>query len=77
VIHDFSTRNPNIIRKVDGELGKPFSLLQRIKMRGIGSGRLRIDKCSPLISDLLGDNGVLKFISVDVCILIIQLPSNC
>ncbi len=66
MIHDFSTRHPDIIRKVDGELGKPFSVWQRIKMRGIGSGRLRIDKSSPQISDLLGDNDVLKFISVEL-----------
>ena len=32
---------------IEGLVGKPFSLLQRIKMNGIGSKRMMIEKVSP------------------------------
>ena len=40
-------------RKIDAELGKPFTLSQRIKMRGIGSPKLIITEASIQINNLL------------------------
>jgi len=48
-----SYNNGEITRKVDEELGKPFPLMQRIKMGGIGSTRLPITACSIQIHNLL------------------------
>lgn len=66
MIHDFSTRDPDIIRLINKELGKPFPVWQRVKMRGIGSGRLRIIGSSPRIATLLGNRDVLKFMSIEL-----------
>lgn len=40
-------------RKIDAELGKPFSLLQRLKMGGIGSPKLVMTDASIQISNLM------------------------
>lgn len=66
MIHDFSTRHPDIIRLLKKEVGSPFTVWQRIKMKGIGSGRLKIAASSPRISALLGDANVMKFMSIEM-----------
>lgn len=38
-------------QKINKLVGKPFSLFERLKMRGIGSPRLQIIDASPAISD--------------------------
>ncbi|PVW13394.1 hypothetical protein [Marixanthomonas spongiae] len=48
-----SYNNKQIIRKIDAEVGKPFSLKERFKMRGIGSSKLIITETSVQIHNLL------------------------
>lgn len=48
-----SYNNPEIKRKIDAEVGKPFPLLERIKMNGIGSPKLFINSSSFEIHNLL------------------------
>lgn len=48
-----SYNNKEITRKIDEELGKPFPIMQRLKMGGIGSSRLPITSCSIQINNLL------------------------
>lgn len=48
-----SYNNREITRKIDAEVGKPFPLSTRIKMRGIGSSKLIITETSVQINNLL------------------------
>lgn len=48
-----SYNNPEIIRKVDEKVGKPFSLKQRWALNGIGSPKLFITEASLEIRNLL------------------------
>lgn len=48
-----SYKNPEIKEKINKEVGKPFTLTERIKMGGIGSGKLAITTTSIEIHNLL------------------------
>lgn len=48
-----SYNNPEIRRKIDAEVGKPFPLVERIKMNGVGSPKLFITATSLDVHNLL------------------------
>ena len=48
-----SYNNKKVQNTIDEAVGKPFTLKQRIKMRGIGMGRLTITEASVHINNLL------------------------
>ncbi len=48
-----SYNNKEITRKVDNEVGKPFTLKERFAMKGIGSPKLYIKETSVEIANLL------------------------
>ena len=48
-----SYNKPEIKEKINAEVGKPFSLMERIKLGGIGSGKLFITTTSVEIHNLL------------------------
>ena len=48
-----SYNRPKIKRQIDESIGRPFSLLERIKFGGIGSGKLVINSTSAQINNLL------------------------
>lgn len=48
-----SYNNPDIKRKINEEVGNPFTLRERIKMGGIGSSKLFITETSVEINNLL------------------------
>ncbi|MDC7996031.1 hypothetical protein [Altibacter sp. HG106] len=48
-----SYNNHQVVRKIEGEVGKPFSLKERIKRGGIGIGHLIITEASVTINNLL------------------------
>lgn len=48
-----SYNRPKIKKQIDDAVGKPFSLVERIKMKGIGSGKMFIDSTSIQIHNLL------------------------
>lgn len=50
---NLSYTDKNIDRKVDGAVGKPFSIKQRIALGGVGSPKLSIAKTSVEIHNLL------------------------
>ncbi len=53
MILNVSYTNKKFTKKIDSELGKPFSLKERIKMGGIGSPKLMITETSVHIHNLL------------------------
>jgi hypothetical protein len=48
-----SYNNPKVRQKIDHEVGAPFSLVERIKMNGVGSPKLFITDSSLHIQNLL------------------------
>ena len=48
-----SYNNPEIVRKIDAEVGKPFNLKKRWQLGGIGSPKLFITSTSTEIRNLL------------------------
>lgn len=48
-----SYNNPEVKRKIEKEVGKPFSLSERFKQKGIGIGHLIITESSVQIQNLL------------------------
>ncbi len=48
-----SYNNSEVTRKIDAEVGKPFPLMQRVKMNGVGSPKLFITSTSMEIHNLL------------------------
>lgn len=50
---NYSHNDPKIISKIKTSVGAPFSLLERFRMMGVGSPKLRIIKSSPEIHNLL------------------------
>jgi hypothetical protein len=53
MLHNVSYNRPNIKAEIDNSVGKAFSLVDRIKMGGIGSGKLVITQISKQIHNLL------------------------
>jgi hypothetical protein len=53
MLFNISYNNKEITRKIDLEVGNPYSLPERFKMKGIGSPRLIIEDCSIQINNLL------------------------
>jgi hypothetical protein len=53
MLHNVSYNRPNIKAEIDNSVGKAFSLVDRIKMGGIGSGKLVITQSSKQIHNLL------------------------
>ena len=48
-----SYNRPKIKQQINDKVGVPFTLMQRIKLGGIGSGKLSIHSCSIQIHNLL------------------------
>ncbi|WP_010521667.1 hypothetical protein [Aquimarina agarivorans] len=48
-----SHNDPEITRKINDFVGPPFPLLQRMKMKGVGSPKMKITKSSTQIYNLL------------------------
>lgn len=48
-----SYNRPKIKARINNEVGPPFTLMERIKMKGIGSGKLIIESTSIQIHNLL------------------------
>ena len=50
---NISYNDPAINRRIEKAVGAPFTLQQRLKMKGIGSQKLNITSCSVHIHNLL------------------------
>ncbi|WP_299440222.1 hypothetical protein [uncultured Aquimarina sp.] len=46
-------RDPDLKKNLTKQVGKPFTIMQRIKLGGIGSPKLHITECSKEITNLL------------------------
>ena len=53
MLRNISYNDLKIKEEIKNTIGEPFTLFERIKMKGIGSSNLRIQKCSSEIENLL------------------------
>lgn len=66
MIYNTSYFDPEIKEKIDQSVGKAFSLIQRIKLGGIGSARMMIDETSPNLQKLLPKVEIINYASVEL-----------
>lgn len=61
-----SYNEKKIIQAIDDLVGKPFGLIDNIKLNGIGSPRLDITKTSPEIAELLSYDNNRNFCNIEL-----------
>ena len=66
MLFNISYKDLKIERKINELVGKPYSLLERITKKGIGSPKLFITRCSKEIYDLLHVNESVKFCNIEM-----------
>ena len=66
MLYNVTYHKAAIEREIDGLVGKPFSTLERIKMNGIGSGRLVIKDASDEIMDLINKSVDTAYTNIEL-----------
>jgi len=66
MLFNVSYRNPRITKSIDTSVGKPYSLKERFKMKGIGCGKLYITSCSIEIHNLLILDSYLNVCNIEM-----------
>ena len=66
MLFNISYKDLKVERKINELVGKPYSLLERITKKGIGSPKLFITRCSKEIYDLLHVNESVKFCNIEM-----------
>lgn len=66
MILDTSYTNKEQIEIINDLVGKPFSLMQSIKMRGIGSKRMVIDDVSPNLNHYLNTVADINYANLEL-----------
>lgn len=66
MILNVSYNDAKIRQEINAAVGKPFGFIQRIKMKGIGSGRLIIFECSPDIKRLISKNVDTAYTNIEI-----------
>ncbi len=66
MIYEVTYRSQNIEREIDQSVGKAFSFFDRLKMKGIGSGRLRIKDASSHISELISKTTDIAYTNIEL-----------
>jgi hypothetical protein len=66
MIYNISYRDRKTIRKINETIGSPFGLIERLKMRGIGSPRFILNYSSEDIIKLLPSDESLVKISIEL-----------
>lgn len=66
MLFNISHHDKKINKTITDLVGKPFGLLENIKMRGVGSPRLLITKASQEIGSILNKNNSIKYANVEI-----------
>lgn len=66
MLFNISYNDPEIERKINELVGKPFSIIDNFNKGGIGSPKLFITKCSKEIYNLLNVNNTLKYCNIEL-----------
>ena len=66
MIYNISYRDREIIREINNTLGKPFGVIERFKMKGIGSPRFTLDSASEEVTKRLPSDESMVKISIEL-----------
>jgi hypothetical protein len=66
MLKNISYNNPKIIDEINNYVGKPYTILQRLKIGGIGSSKLIINSADSIIENLLNLDNNLNYCNVEI-----------
>ena len=66
MLKNISYNNPKIIDEINNYVGKPYTILKRLKIGGIGSSKLIINSADSIIENLLNLDNKLNYCNVEI-----------
>ena len=66
MLKNISYNNPKIIDEINDYVGKPYTILKRLKIGGIGSSRLIINSADSIIENLLNLDNNLNYCNIEI-----------
>ena len=66
MLKNISYNNPKIIDEINNYVGKPYTILQRLKIGGIGSSKLIINSADSIIENLLNLDNNLNCCNIEI-----------
>ena len=66
MLKNISYNNPKIIDEVNNYVGKSYTILQRLKIGGIGSSKLIINSADSIIENLLNLDNNLNYCNIEI-----------
>lgn len=66
MLKNISYNNPKIIDEINNYVGKPYTILKRLKIGGIGSSKLIINSADSIIENLLNLDNNLNCCNIEI-----------
>ena len=66
MLKNISYNNPKIIDEINNYVGKPYTILKRLKIGGIGSSKLIINSADSIIENLLNLDNNINYCNVEI-----------
>ncbi|WP_459210913.1 hypothetical protein [Aquimarina rhabdastrellae] len=66
MIIETTYEEPEITKRINELVGKPFSIWQKLKLKGVGSSRMIIVKASNMINKKLIENSDLNYANIEL-----------
>jgi hypothetical protein len=66
MLKNISYNNPKIIDEINNYVGKPYTILKRLKIGGIGSSKLIINSADSIIENLLKLDNNLNYCNIEI-----------
>ena len=66
MLKNISYNNPKIIDEINDYVGKPYTILKRLKIGGIGSSKLVINSADSIIENLLNLDNNLNYCNIEI-----------
>ena len=66
MLKNISYNNPKIIDEINNYVGKPHTILKRLKIGGIGSSKLIINSADSIIENLLNLDNNLNYCNIEI-----------
>ena len=66
MLKNISYNNPKIIDEINDYVGKPYTILKRLKIGGVGSSKLIINSADSIIENLLNLDNNLNYCNIEI-----------
>lgn len=66
MLRNISYNNKDIIKEINEHVGRPYGLMQRVRMKGVGSRRMMITDASEDIMELLALDNNMNFCNMEL-----------